>query len=143
MGLVCYSLFYSAKTHVEAVQVADELVVKTDSLGKTVNVLHKEKETALEQIQFLDSTLVVKEQVIDRQKMNLTTLRRDAAVLKRVGPIIIHDTVYVTETKSFWGKKKKTVETVSSTDTLDLQQSGPGPFELDSDTMQLDSDTLQ
>lgn len=136
IGLVCYTLFYSAKSHVEAVQVADELVVKTDSLDKTVKVLHKEKETALQQIQLLDSTLVVKDQVIDQQKNNLTTLRRDAAVLKKMGPIIIHDTVYVTETKNFWGKKKKTVETVSSTDTLDIPQTEIEPFELDSDTLQ-------
>lgn len=123
--LVCYSLFYNAKTHVEAVKVADELEVKTDSLDKTVKILHMEKETALKQVDMLDSTLTVKDQVIDQQKNNIVSLKRDAAVLKKQGPIIIHDTIYITETKSFWGKKKRTVESKSSTDTLDLELEQP------------------
>lgn len=135
IGLVCYTLFYNAKTHVEAVQVAEDLVVKTDSLDKTVKFLHKEKESALKQIELLDSTLTLKEQVIDEQKSNIKTLKRDALVLKKQGPIIIHDTVYVTETKNFWGKKKKTIEKVSSTDTLDLEVPEPDSLEVLPDTL--------
>lgn len=123
IGLVCYNLFYSAKTHVEAVQVADELIVKTDSLNNTVKVLVKEKDSALKEIEILDSTLVVKDQLIEIQSTNIKTLRRDTAALKRVGPIIIHDTVYITETKNFWGRKKKTIEKVSSSDTLEVEES--------------------
>ena len=42
-----------------------------------------------------------------------------------MGPIIIHDTIYITESKNFWGKKKTTVESVSSTDTLEIEETVP------------------
>lgn len=134
IALVCYSLFYSAKTHVEAVQVADELIVKTDSLDKTVKVLAKEKDSALKEIETLDSAMVSKDLLIEGQKTSIRALRRDTAALKRVGPIIIHDTVYITETKNFWGKKKKTIEKTSTTDTLELEE-----FEQDSIMAEPDS----
>lgn len=125
IGLVCYSLFYNAKTHVQAVQVADELVVKTDSLDKTVKILHKQKDSVMQKIEVLDSVIGVKDQIIDNQESNLTTLKRDKEALRKMGPIVIHDTVYVTETKNFWGKKKKTIENVSSTDTLEIESPEP------------------
>jgi hypothetical protein len=121
IALVSFNLFYSAKTHVEAVQVADELIVKTDSLDKKVKVLAKEKDSALKEIETLDSALVFKDQLIEDQKTSIRTLRRDTAALKKIGPIIIHDTIYITETKNFWGKKKKTIEKTSTTDTLEVE----------------------
>lgn len=122
VGLVCYTIFYNAKTHVQAVEVVEELVVKTDSLSTTVKVLHKEKDSVLTQIEVLDSTLTLKNWVIFKQSNDLNTLKKDTAALKRIGPIIIHDTVYVTETKNFWGKKKMSVESVSYTDTLKIEE---------------------
>lgn len=122
VGLVCYTIFYNAKTHVQAVEVVEELVVKTDSLSTTVEVLHKEKDSVLTQIEVLDSTLTLKNWVIFKQSNDLNTLKKDTAALKRIGPIIIHDTVYVTETKNFWGKKKMSIESVSYTDTLDIEE---------------------
>jgi len=121
IALVCYTLFYNAKTHVEAVEVAEELVVKTDSLSCTVEVLHKEKDSVLTQINVLDSTLTIKDQLIYKQNAAINVLKRDTAALKKIGPIIIRDTVYVTETKNFWGKKKTSVESTTSIDTLEVE----------------------
>ena len=44
ISLVCYTLFYNAKTHVKAVETTNELVTKADSLITTVKILHKEKD---------------------------------------------------------------------------------------------------
>lgn len=122
IGLVFYTLFYSAKTHVEAVQVADELVIKTDSLNNTVEVLHKKNDSALTKIQLLDSTISEKETLISEQNNVLRILKRDTAALKKIGPIIIRDTIYITESKNFWGKKKTTTETSTSVDTLEITE---------------------
>lgn len=129
ISLVSYTLFYSAKTHVEAVQVVDDLVVKTDSLTTTVKVLHKEKDSALTKIELLDSTLTEKETLINTQNITLKILKRDTAALKKIGPIIIRDTIYITESKNFWGKKKTTTETSTSVDTLEITE--PEPLKTD------------
>lgn len=118
IALVWYTLFYNAKTHVEAVEVVEELEVKTDSLTETVTVLHKEKDSVICEKQMLDSALVVKDQLIVKQNSALTKLKKDTAALKKVSTIIIRDTVYITESKNFWGKKKKSIETYTGVDTL-------------------------
>ena len=125
ISLVCYTLFYNAKTHVEAVETTNELVTKADSLTATVQVLHKERDAAFTKITSLDSTLVLKDSLITTQNLNLTTLKKNVMAIKKMGPIVIHDTVYVTESKNFWGKKKTTVENVSSTDTLEIEETVP------------------
>lgn len=121
IALVCYSLFYNAKTHVETVEVVDELVEKTDSLDNTVKVLHKEKDSVLCELKVLDSTITLKDSLITIQRANIWSLRKDTSLLKKVTPIIIRDTVYITESKNFWGKKKRSVESTSNTDSLDFE----------------------
>lgn len=135
IALFSYSLFNNAKTHVETVEAVEKLAVETDSLHTTVSVLSKSKDSALTQIEALDSTLTAKDQLIMDQKTTLTGLKRDAESLKKMGPIIIRDTVYITETRNFWGKTKKTVEKVSDADTLELEESAPA-LELEPDTLQ-------
>lgn len=121
IALVCYTIFRNAKTHVEAVEVVEELVVKADSLNIKVNTLHKEKDSVITEMEVLDSTIDSKDKLIYKQNAALSILKRDTAALKKVGPIIIRDTVYITETKNFWGKKKKSIESSSSTiDTLEI-----------------------
>lgn len=122
ISLVCYTLFYNAKTHVEAVETTNELVTKADSLETTVKVLHKERDSAFIKIDLLDSTLVSKDSILVKQVTDLTTLKRNIVAIKKVGPIIVHDTVYITESKNFWGKKKTTIENVTSTDTLEIEE---------------------
>ena len=125
IALVCYTIFRNAKTHVEAVEVVEELVVVTDSLStaadslsEKVTVLHKEKDSVICEKHMLDSTLVVKDMVINKQSSAIKSLRNDTAALKKVSTIVIRDTVYITESKSFWGRTKKSVETSSGADTL-------------------------
>lgn len=120
IGLVCYSLFYNAKTHVKTIEVVDELVEKADSLDTKVKVLHKQKDSVLTELKVMDSTITSKDSLITLQKANIWFLKKDASVLKTVAPIIIRDTVYVTEYKNFWGKKIRSIESTSNTDTLDL-----------------------
>lgn len=122
ISLVCYTLFYNAKTHVEAVETTKELVTKADSLTTTVKILHKERDSAFTKIDLLDSTLVSKDSILVKQITDLTTLKRNIVAIKKVGPIIVHDTVYITESKNFWGKKKTTIENVTSTDTLEIEE---------------------
>jgi hypothetical protein len=122
VSLVCYTLFYNAKTHVEAVETTNELVTKADSLTTTVKILHKERDSAFTKIDLLDSTLVSKDSILVKQVTDLTTLKRNIVAIKKIGPIIVHDTVYITESKNFWGKKKTTIENVTSTDTLEIEE---------------------
>lgn len=124
IALVCYTLFYNAKTHVQAVEVVEELEIKTDSLTETVTVLHKEKDSVICEKHMLDSALVVKDMVINKQSSAIKSLRNDTAALKKVSTIIIRDTIYITESKNFWGKKKKSIETSTGVDTL-LEESEP------------------
>lgn len=135
IALVCYTIFRNAKTHVEAVEVVEELAVVTDSLSsaadsltETVTVLHKEKDSVISEKHMLDSVLDVKDMVITKQSSAIKSLRNDTAALKKVSTIVIRDTVYVTESKNFWGKTKKSVETSTDVDTL-LEES-------DQDTLQ-------
>jgi DMSO reductase anchor subunit len=120
IGLVCYTIFRNAKTHVEAVEVVEELAVKTDSLNNTVIVLNKEKDSVISEIIHLDSALTTSNMLITKQNADISSLKKDTAALKKVtsSVIIIHDTVYITETKNFWGKKKKSVEVTSGADTV-------------------------
>lgn len=119
---VCYSLFYNAKTHVDTVKVVDELIVKSDSLTGTVEILHKEKDSALTQIELLDSMIEKKDAIIGQQNSDLNGLKKETANLKKMGPIVIHDTVYITETKNFWGKKKTSIENSTVIDTVDVTE---------------------
>lgn len=121
LGLTGYSIFHSASTHVEAVKTADELTAKTDSLSGQVKTLHQERNSALTKISELDSTLTSKDEMLVKQNGVLSMLKKESVNLKKMGPIVIHDTVYVTETSNFWGRKKKSIETSSSVDTLELE----------------------
>lgn len=125
IALVCYTIFRNAKTHVEAVEVATELAVVSDSLSSAadsltekVTILHKEKDSVLTENEMLDSTLEVKDMFIIKQSSAIKSLKNDTAALKKVSTIVIRDTVYVTESKNFWGRTKKSVETSSDVDTL-------------------------
>ena len=117
VGFITYTIYYNAKTHVEAVEVADELVVQKDSLDKTVKVLIHTQDSVLSKIETLDSVLTSKDSVIDTQKNRIGALKRSEEELKTrvVTPIIIRDTIYITEKKNFWGRTKKSIESVSDT----------------------------
>lgn len=117
---VCFNVFFSAKKHVDTVKEVDELVVKTDSLKEEVIVLNKVKDSVISKVQSLDSTLCSKDSLISKQNFAIRTLRLDTAKLNKVSTIIIRDTVYITETKNFWGRRKKTIESSSATDSIEI-----------------------
>jgi len=119
--LVSLNLFFNAKTHVDTVKSAEKLKTQSDSLTKKVVTLNKEKDSVISKIDVLDSTLLVKENVIEEQSLNLNTLKKQTLMIKQMGPIIIHDTIYITETKNFWGKKKTSIEQTTSVDTLEVE----------------------
>lgn len=129
IGLVCYTLFRNAKKQVETINAVDELVIKTDSLNntnkslnKTVKVIYKLKDSVLIEKNSLDSILTIKNKIINRQNINLKLLKQNPIFLQKVN-YIVHDTVYITETKNFWGKKKRTVEMTSNIDTFQMFES--------------------
>lgn len=120
--LISFNVYFSAKQHVDVVKVADELVVKSDSLTSEVKVLTKVKDSAMSRIEMLDSTILSKDSVITKQFSDIRGLKLDTAKLKKVSTIVIRDTVYITESKNFWGKKKKTVESSSSVDSVETNE---------------------
>lgn len=120
--LISFNVYFSAKQHVDVVKVADELVVKSDSLTSEVKVLTKVKDSAMSRIEMLDSTILSKDSVITKQFSDIRGLKLDTAKLKKVSTIVIRDTVYITESKNFWGKKKKTVESSSSVDSVETDE---------------------
>ena len=119
--LVSLNLFFNAKTHVDTVESAEKFKSKSDSLTTKVVTLKKEKDSAISKIEILDSTLTVKDEVIEKQSSHLNKLKNESMMIKQVGPIIIHDTIYITETKNFWGKKKTSIEQTTSVDTLEVE----------------------
>lgn len=132
--LVCYALLYNAKTHVQAVEVVDELVDVKDSLANQVIILYREKDSAVTILTTMDSTLMAKDAMLGMQRYALMLVQKKTDSLQLVGPMIIRDTVYVTESKSFWGKVKKSVEVVSDTTLLEFPKA-----ELEIDTIPVDT----
>lgn len=119
--LVSLNLFFNAKTHVDTVESAQKLQTKSDSLTIKVVTLKKEKDSAISKIEILDSTLTVKDEVIEKQSSHLNQLKNESMRIKQVGPIIIHDTIYITESTNFWGRKKTSVEQTTTVDTLEVE----------------------
>ena len=119
--LIGLNIFFNAKTHVDTVESVQKFKSKSDSLTEKVVTLKKEKDSAICKIEVLDSTLIVKDGVIESQSSNLNLLRKESLLIKQKGPIIIHDTIYITETKNFWGKKKTSIEQTTSIDTLEIE----------------------
>lgn len=120
IGFVGFVLYWSGKSHVDVVVAAQELKQdnavlhqSVDSLGNTI-VVYKRKYA------ITDSVIAEKDKTITNQKKSIFGLLADAAtkVFARESVVYIHDTVYITEKKNFWGKTKRNVEkSVASIDT--------------------------
>lgn len=117
---VFLNVFFSAKKHVEAVKVVDELVVKSETLHNEIKSLNKVKDSVMCKMEILDSTIQHKDSLILRQNFAIKTLKSDKEKLKMVSPIYIRDTVYITESKNFWGRRKRKIESTSNVDSLQL-----------------------
>ena len=120
IGFVGYILYWSGRSHVDVVVAAKELqqtnvelTHSVDSLGNTI-VVYKHKYA------ITDSVIAEKDKTISTQKKSIFSLLADAAtkVFARESVVYIHDTIYITEKKNFWGKTKVNVEkSVASIDS--------------------------
>lgn len=118
-SFIGFVLYWGGKNQVQVVVAAQELKQdnaelkhSVDSLDYTVRVIHHQFDQA-------DSLIAEKDKTITNQKKSLFTLMKDAAtkVFARESVVYIHDTVYITEKKSFWGKTKTSV--AKSTTSID------------------------
>lgn len=118
-GFIGFVLYWGGKNQVQVVVAAQELKQdnaelkhSVDSLDYTVKVIHHKFTKA-------DSLMAEKDKTITNQKKSLFSLMKEAAtkVFARESVVYIHDTVYITEKKSFWGKTKTSI--AKSTTSID------------------------
>jgi hypothetical protein len=87
----------SPDTEVVDIQEIDTLFVNSDSIAKqALTVLPK----ADKQV----------EKLIERIEVRIENLKTEVVKSQSVKTIVIRDTIYITEKKNFWGKKKVTVD---------------------------------
>lgn len=128
--LVVVTIGFNAKKQVDSVQEIVSLETTKDSLKTKVYELKNENDSVVSIMELLDSTLVMRESLINRQWNSINFLKNETTQIKKMGPIVIRDTIYITETKNFWGKKSKSIETITNIDTLEL------------DTIQIELDSV-
>lgn len=128
--LVVVTIGFNAKKQVDSVQEIVSLETTKDSLKTKVYELKNENDSVVCILGVLDSTLVMRESLINRQWNSINFLKNETTQIKKMGPIVIRDTIYITETKNFWGKKIKSIETITNIDTLEL------------DTIQIELDSV-
>ena len=118
-SFIGFVLYWGGKNQVQVVVAAQELKQdnaelhhNVDSLDRTIKIIH---------YKYLgtDSLIAEKDKTITNQKKSLFTLMKEAAtkVFARESVVYIHDTVYITEKKSFWGKTKTSI--AKSTTSID------------------------
>lgn len=116
----------SGKSHVEVIQKSEELVEQKAQLTDSVVSLECAKKESLKKLKEVDSALVSNKKLIEEQKQKIVSLDKETKLLK-VAPkavmaspsiVYIHDTVFITEKKNFWGKTKRTVNSVQSIDSV-------------------------
>lgn len=123
IGFVGFILYWSGKNHVEVVVAAQELKQdntelhqSVDSLGNTI-VIYKQKYA------ISDSIITEKDKTISSQKRSIFGMLADAAnkVFTRESVVYIHDTVFITEKKNFFGRTKTSI--AKSTTSIDSSSS--------------------
>jgi hypothetical protein len=95
----------SAATTVEV--TTDDVIAKSDSISKTLH------EVTTNTDRVLSKKIAVDKQKIHNIIKELQITKSENEILKdqitKVKTIIITDTIFINETKNFWGKKKTTV----------------------------------
>jgi hypothetical protein len=120
IGFVGFVLYWSGKSHVEVVVAAQELKQDNSELQHSVDSLDYTVKVIKYKYAGTDSLLVEKDKTITNQKKSLYTLMKEAAtkVFARESVVYIHDTIYITEKKSFWGKTKTSIaKSITSIDS--------------------------
>lgn len=120
IGFVGFVLYWSGKSHVEVVVAAQELQQDNTQLHQSVDSLDNTIIIYKRKYAITDSVIAEKDKTITNQKKSIFGLLADAAtkVFARESVVYIHDTVYITEKKNFWGKTKRNIEvSVASIDS--------------------------
>lgn len=91
----------SANTEVVDIQEMDTIFVKSDSLAKQALVVLPKADKHVDKL-------------IERIEVKMEYLKVEAVKANTVKTIVIRDTIYITETKNFWGKKKISVDSSQS-----------------------------
>lgn len=111
-------LFSCKDTNLEVVDIQqiDSIFVKSDSLAKqAIFTLPKADEQFVNLVEKVETK-------IDKLEVGIKVAKREADMAKREAELVkskvvyIRDTVFVTEQKNFWGKKKVTIDTSESID---------------------------
>ena len=120
IGFVGFVLYWSGKSHVEVVVAAQELQQDNTQLHQSVDSLDNTIIVYKRKYAITDSVIAEKDKTIINQKKSIFGLLADAATKEfaRESVVYIHDTVYITEKKNFWGKTKRNIEvSVASIDS--------------------------
>ena len=114
--IVGLTIAFSAKKHVETVSTAIELAKDKEKLQQDVQIIRHT-------VRGYDSIVASKDSTIKTQKKSIFGLLREVATKLMVtsSVVTIHDTVFITEKKSFWGKTKTSV--VKSETSIDSSSS--------------------
>lgn len=127
ISLALYSIFISGTNHAKVVEESQELVEQTSALSDSVIGLKQERKVSLEKLSSIDSLAQEQQQLIDNQEKKIAVLNKEAKLFhemaKSIKPlkpeiVYIHDTVFITEKKNFWGKTKKSITTTQSIDSV-------------------------
>lgn len=90
---------------VEVNEYTDSLSVKSDSIANQALVILPKADKQVDRL-------------IERIEIRIDNLRTEVAN-KVVKTIVIRDTIYITEKKNFWGKKKISVDSSQSIDSVE------------------------
>jgi hypothetical protein len=106
------TIAFNVKKHVEVISTATELATEKAQLQKDVLIIKHN-------IKSYDSIVAKKDSTIKTQKKSIFGLLKEVATKMMVttSVVTVHDTVYITEKKNFWGKTKRSVQLASSVDS--------------------------
>jgi hypothetical protein len=96
----------------KVLKYSDSVISKSkliqDSAFKTFKIADEITKTKI--IEVVNQVNMANEEI-----KNLKTLMKLTTTKEIVKEVIIHDTIYITEKKNFWGKTKKTIDSSRST----------------------------
>ena len=91
----------SPNTEVVDIEQIDTIFVKSDSLAKQALVVLPKADKQVDKL-------------IERIEVKIETLKTEVVKAKSVKTVVVRDTIYITEKKNFWGKKKVSVDSSQS-----------------------------
>jgi hypothetical protein len=120
-------LVISGKDRIEEAQQTEIILQQNTSLTDSVVCLESKASAVEKKLKAADSIVSVQTAKIADQIQKISKLDQEAKTLKSAPKLVmaskpeiiyIHDTVFITEKKNFWGKTRKTVTSVQSIDSV-------------------------